>query len=184
MRIACLLVMTSFGLMQGTIYVYSSSLTPKQIPASSRRAGSDHSRDAGRTATASSSDDKRPKVGIPSDEHVNDRHISAKSHSRSRGSLIKANRPQQFRNIRERSTSVNMRSVLAPSSGNPAAGGAKIANSRTLPVRTTGLATLNGQQFKNSRNRGVGLATIGGPTRAPRNAAAINGTSTLRKHVN
>jgi hypothetical protein len=184
MKTVCLvLVMTSFGFTQRTAYAYASHLTPQQSPASSTAAGSDHPRDAEHTGQAN--DDKHQKVGTPSNEQGNDRLISDKSHSRNRTSLFKANRPQQLRNIQERSTLKTVMNVHQPSFSKPAAGAAKITNNRTWPVRATGVAALNGQQFKNSRNRGTTSAIIiGGPARTPRNTAAISGTRINRKHVN
>jgi len=182
MKITCLvLVMTSFGLM-GSSPAYASSLTRQQNSETSTGARSDNPRDAQHTAQAN--DDKRRRVETPSNEQGNDRHISGKSHSRNRTSLIKSNRPQQLRNIRERSTSENVMNVHQPTSSKPAAFAAKIADNRNLPGRTTGVAALNGQQFKNPGNRGTTPAIIGGPASTPRNSTAINGASINRKHGN
>ncbi len=41
--------------------------------------------------------------------------------------------------------------------------------------------SLNGQQFKNSRNPGARLAVSGGPPTSPRGTAAINGTNMKHK---
>lgn len=106
---------------------------------------------------------------------------NAKTGSRAR--LVKGNHPKQLRKIRERSTE-NVTNVRQMVSSPPAASAAKIAHDRPSPLGITPVATVGGQQFARSRSRAAAPATIGGPAKAPRSTAAINGTSMNRRHVN
>jgi hypothetical protein len=161
MKIAFLvLAMASFGMIRSS-HAYASGISPQQ--------NLDTSTGAARN---------RPRR---SDEQGND---SAKNRSRSRASLIKTNRSQQLRKSREHSATESVRNVHQTSSGAPAAVPAKSVNNRSLPVRTTGVTARNGQQFRNSRSRSAGPAIIGGPAKAPRSTAVINGTSINRKRMN
>jgi hypothetical protein len=183
MKIVCLvLVMTTSGFTQSTAYADASHLTPQQNPAISTDAGRDHPRNTEHGGQAN--DNKRQKVGTRSNEPGNARHVSGKNHSRNRANLIKANRPQQLRSIPNHSTSQNVMNVHQPGSGTPAVGAAKIANRRTLPVRTAGVGALNGRQFKDSHNRRVATAIIGRTASATKGTVVINGTSTTPRHVN
>lgn len=157
------LVMISFGLLQVTTYAYASCLAPKHSPDNSVGAGDDRPRTS----------DRRENL-----------HVSGNDHSRSRSSLTKAHRPQQARNIGNRSTSRNVANVHQPSSGSPAGAPAKTARNRTSSPRITRGAALDGQEFKNSRNRSTTSAIIGGPASTPTHAAVINGTNIRPKHVN
>jgi hypothetical protein len=164
MKIAFLvLAMASFGMIRSS-HAYASGISPQQ--------NLDTSTGAARN---------RPRR---SDEQGNDRQGSEKNRSRSRASLIKTNRSQQLRKSREHSTTESVRKIHQTSSGAPAAVPAKSVNNRTLPVRTTGVTALNGQQFRNSHSWGAGPAIIGGPAKAARSAAVINGTSINRKRMN
>jgi hypothetical protein len=158
------LVMISFGLLQVTTYAYASLLAPKHSPDNSVGSGDD-----------------RPRT---SDRRENYLHVSGDDHSRSRSRLTKAHRPQQARNIGNRSTSRNVANVYQPSSGSPPGAPTKIARNRTSSPRITRGAALDGQEFKNSRNRSTTSAIIRAPARTPPNAAVINGTTIRPKRVN
>ena len=162
----------------------SLALSPNPAPqeqsseSSTRPPGSDHPTDA-----SSPENGKPQKIRAHSDGQRTRRHIPDKNHSRNRVSLTKANRSRQPRNSRERSTPENGISVHQPSPIKPG-GVAKIANHRAPSVRTAGTAALSGTQFKDSRNRGVAPAIIGGTASSTKGTAAINGTSINRRHVN
>jgi len=158
------LVMISFGVLRVTTYAYASRVAIKHSHDNSVGAGDD-----------------RPRT---SDRRENYLHVSGNDHSRSRSSLTKAHRPQQARNIRNRSTSRNVADVHQPSSGSPAGAPAKTAKNRTSSPRITRGAALDGQEFKNSRNRSTTSAIIGGPASTPTHAAVINGTTIRSKRVN
>ena len=122
---------------------------------------------------SSAHDGERQKDRTSSDKQRTRRRTSNENHAQP-GQPIKANRPKQLRNGRERSPSKNVMSVAQPSSSKPGLGAVKVANNRTLPARTNGVAALSGQQFKNSRHRGTAPATVGGPpssTGIPRRSA-------------
>jgi hypothetical protein len=158
------LVMISFGVLQVRTYAYTSPIAPKYSPDNSVGAG-----------------DNRPRR---SDRRENYLHISGNDHSRSRSSLTKAHRPQQARNIGNRSTSRNVADGHQPSSGSPPGAPAKTAKNRPASPDITRGAALGGQEFKNSRNRSTTSAIIGGPASTPTHAAVINGTTIRPKRVN
>lgn len=183
MKTSCLtLVMIGcVVLIHGTGYAFSSNPAPQEQSAesSTKPLGSGHATDGAPTHAG-----KGQKNGSVYDGQRTRSHISGKNHPHSRASLTRTSRPKQPRNGRERSTPGNVMNVHQPSSGKSAAGAAKLANRRKLPVRPPGGAALNGRQFKDSRNRGVGPAIISGTANATKGTAAINGTGTNRRHVN
>lgn len=183
MKAVCLMLsmIGSVMLVNETSYAFALSPASQERPSvtSAKPPGSDQARDA-----ASPENRQHLKHGTRSDEQRTRRHISDKNHSHSRVSPTKANRPKQLRNSRERSTSQNVMNVHQPSSSKAAAGAARIANNRSLPVRSPNVAALNGQQFKNAHNRASSMTTIGGPATPVRNRAAIDGTGINRRHVN
>jgi hypothetical protein len=56
----------------------------------------------------------------------------------------------------------------------------KVASRRSPPIPSSAFS-VNGQQFRNSRDPGAHLAASGGPATTARGTAAINGTETKRK---
>ena len=182
MKAACLtLAMIGFTvLIDGTSYAFSfSSASQEQSTVSSSKPlSTDHA-----TNAAPPHDPTVQKGGTPSDERTR-RRSPNKNHPHSQAKPVKANRPKQLRNGRERSTAENVMSVAQPNSSTTAAGAVRVANNRTLARRPTGVAALSGQQFKNRRNRGAAPATVGGPPSSTRNTATISGTSINRKRSN
>lgn len=126
----------------------------------------------------------RHKDRTSSDAHRTGRRASNKNHSHNQTNPIKANRPKQLRNGRERMASENVMNVGRSNSSKPSIGASKVPNNHKLPARTTGVAALSGQQFGNSRNRGAAPATVGGPPSSTRNTATISGTSISRRPLN
>lgn len=184
MKTVCLMLsmIGSAMLVNETSYAFAlSPASPEQSSLTSAKPpGSDHATDA----AVLPGNRQRQKHGTRSDEQRTRRHISDKNHSHSRVNPTKANRPKQLRNSRERSTSQNVMNVHQPSSSKPTPGAARIANNRSLPVRSPNVVALNGQQFKNAHNRASSMTTIGGPANPVRNTAAIDGTGINRRHVN
>ena len=183
MKTVCLMLsmIGSAMLVSDTSYAFALSPASQEQSSvtSAKPPGSDQATDA-----ASPENRQHQKRRTRSDEQRSPRRISDKSHSHSRVSPTKVNRPKQLRNSRERSTSQNVMNVHQPSSSKAAAGAARIANNRSLPVRSPNVVALNGQQFKNAHNRASSLTTIGGPATRVRNRAVIDGTGMNRRHVN
>lgn len=158
----------------GTSHAFSFiPASPEQSIESSSRSLSGHATDV-----SSAHEGERQKDRTSSDKQRTRRRAPNENHQ---AKPIKANRPKQLRNGRERSPSKNVMSVAQPSSSKPGLGAVKVANNRTLPARTNGVAALSGQQFRNSRHRGTAPATVGGPPSSTRNTATISGTSMNRK---
>ncbi|HXY52634.1 MAG TPA: hypothetical protein VEI01_24530 [Terriglobales bacterium] len=180
MKTACFLLVMIGLQVQGAAYVCTSNLTPLQDSSTSTDAGSDHPRNVGHTTTALAGDDKQQEVGKPPHQQANLHHVSGKNQWKSSAILVKATRPTPLRNSRQRSTTENVGKAKQRNLNTPNAGEPKIVNQRTLPVPLTGNVVLNGQQFKNSGNRGTNPAVVGGAA----SRAAINGTAISRKHAN
>lgn len=183
MKAACLaLAMIGCAvLIQGTSYAFSLSPASQEqsTDSSTKQLSGDHP-----TSAASPHDGERQKDGATADQQRTRRRTPKKNFSHTHANPIKANRPKQVRNGRERSTSENVKSVAQPSPSKPAVGTAKIASIHNLPVRGAGLNALNGQQFKNPRKRPAAPATVGGPASPTKRTEAISGTGMNRKRLN
>ena len=183
MKAACLtLAMVGCAvLFHGTIY--ASSLSPalqeQSSEGSTKPLSHDHATDA-----ISTHNGKRQKDRIPSQEQVTRRRTSHKNQSHGHANIMKANRPKQLRNGRESSRSENGMSVDRPRLSRPAVGAAKITNSRNLRALTAGVASVDGRQVKDPRNRGAAPAMVGGPANATGHTAAISGTGMNRRRLN
>ena len=136
------------------------------------------------TDVSSAHDGDRHKDKTSSDEHRTRRRTSNKNHSHSQTNPIKANRPKQLRNGRERSASENVMNVGRSNSSKPAIGATKVPNNHNLSARTTGVAALDGRQVKDPRNRGAAPAIVGGPANATGHTVAISGTGMNRRRLN
>lgn len=178
-----ILLFAGFVLVRGSAYAYASSSypAPQQVPGTPAAAASDHSSDA-RHATPTT-DGKRRKEPTASDDGV-DLRVSDKIHSHRRTGVTKPNRPKQVQHSPERSKPQSATNLQQPSLTKPIAGAGTIANHRTPPIRPAAGAGISGEQFKNSRQRSVTPAVIGGPANTRRNAATLNGISMNRKPLN
>ena len=183
MKAACLtLAMVACAvLFQETSYAFflSPALQEQSTKSSSKPLSGGHATDVSSAHDGDFHNDR-----TSSDEHRARRRTSKKNHLHIQTNPIMANRPKQLRNGRERSASENVMNVGRSNSSKSAIGASKVPNNHNLPARTTGVATLSGQQFRNSRNRGAALATVGGPPSSTRNTATISGSSINRKRSN
>jgi hypothetical protein len=99
--------------------------------------------------------------------------------------LIKANRPKQLPNGRQRSLSGNALHQPGSDKSGGAARGGLIPNETVhsaLPVRTSSIVRPTALSLNNVRHRGPNAAVVGGsPNSHSRSAAEINGTRMNRK---
>jgi hypothetical protein len=183
MRTAHFLLVMIIGavLLQGISAAGQASPVSQEVPSqSSEKSASDQPKDGEvsgeKEQTRSAQADEFPKPHAVVSRKVRHRPYVSYSQSASSHQLRPANPPTTKGQLRTPAPGSKTRlqqtasKVVASKAGNH--------HSLLAPPPT---ASVNGQQFKSSRDPGARLASSGGPLTATRGTAAINGTNMKRK---
>jgi len=194
MKTTCLIliVISSAVLMRGTAYAVPPTPVFQQAPPeSAAKTVSDHPGDTSHGPPAYSAKDQKhgkyPGEQKDSGEQRDPHHVLETTVERSHTNLIKANRPRQFPNNRDRSTSGNAMNLHHPAFYKPAgaAKGGFIQNETaksTVPVQPPSVVRPTAATLSNVRHHGPNPATVGGlGNSATSNNGSINGTRMHRR---
>jgi len=174
-------IMIEAVLLTGTALARTSSSAPQPASAQNEKSGSDQQKDAdvhpdkdqsrsGEAIDEAIVGQKRPAANVT--------RTANQRPSASRTKPPTSHQPHSTKTLATNSRTNPPGSILAPQPTKAAA--AKAVNQRSVPALPP-TASLNGQQFKNSRDPGSRLAVSGGPLTAARGAAALNGSNMKRK---
>jgi hypothetical protein len=187
MKTICLLLLTISwtGLMRGIVCGSTSSPVSQQAsPESAAKTVNDHPGDTSQGPPRHSAKDQ--KNGKHADGQRDSRYVSGKNLDRSRANLVRENRPRQFENDRERSTSgnvVNLHEQGFDKSGIAKGGLTQNEIARgTVPVRPPSVVRPTAATLANVRHHGPNPATVSGlGNRTVSNTGSINGTGKHRR---
>ena len=179
MKNACVVLVISVALTQGTADLHAVSLIPQENSANFKDGAGDPPQDQQHQAALVV--DRSTNAGTTAGKPRANRNISSRSPARGHAGLMQASRTPQFRNERMRPRSANAGNTGQRSLSNSTSDADKRAANHGSPVPATHVAAPNGLPIRNARNRGMAPAIVGGPSAAPRNLPAINGTTMSRK---